>query len=132
MKETSEIINDLLAKEQELTQKVKMLKDAESELAMVQGALKALAVTSQKHINSTPASYNPKATWKEKIKYTAIVKGEAGIKEITEYISKMEPSLNYQTIYNSVAVNVGEMVKKQKTLGSKDGDGKKVYFYIGK
>lgn len=134
MTETSEIIDALIAKEKELTAKVRDLKNAESELSKVQAALKALSVnisTDTKHNGEIPKSifYRTAWTWKEKIKYAVTLHGEMGLKEISEFIHKTEPSLNYQTIYNSVAVNVGEMVKK-KALGSKEGSGKKIYFII--
>ncbi len=134
MTETSEIIEALIAKEKELTAKVSDLKNAEAELSKVQAALKALAVDTTKdikHNGQIPTSivYRSTWTWKEKIKYAVTLKGEVGLKDISEFIQKTEPSLNYQTIYNSVAVNIGEMVKK-KALGSKEGDGRKVYFII--
>jgi hypothetical protein len=133
MKETDEILQALVAKEKDLETKVKELKDAESELAMVKAAIKALSPSTLKtpiHINlSASEVYKAHGTWKEKIKYAVKSKGQAGIKAISEFICQMEPELDPSKVYSAVAVNVGDMVNKQGSLKTKKMNGKNMYYF---
>lgn len=138
MKETEEILKALIAKEQELVVQVNQLKDAENELIKIKAAIKALSPDYKSEFKftiiptNTPfaggESYNPGATWKEKIKYVVKVKGHAGIKAISDFISEKEPHLDAKKVYGSVAVNVGDMVNNQNTLKAKSMGGKNEYF----
>lgn len=137
MKETQEILTALVAKEHELETKVEQLKDAENELIKVQAAIKALSpdikdlkvvVSTNNKIFAGGAQYNPKGTWKEKIKYVVTIKGHAGIKSVAEFICDKQPELDPKKVYGSVAVNIGAMVNKQQSLKAKTMNGKKEYF----
>lgn len=126
VKDKNSILEDLVLRSKDLTEKVSELRKAEDELSQINAAIKALG--GQPYSKSIDAIMNfvekvsiSTLTWPEKIKYVVGILGEASVQDIINRITQLDSKLTKDAIHNTVTSIASSLAVKGELIAKKDG-----------
>jgi hypothetical protein len=123
-KDKKSILEDLIHRADELSVKVRELKEAESELEQINQAIKVLGGRTTNLLHNVVDLIIAELSWPEKVKRAVGNLGQASVPEIITEVVRLDPELRKKestTIHNNVTSVASGLAAKGELIAYKDG-----------